>query len=334
MSQPITLKELAELLNLAPSTVSKALKGHSDISEATQARVKALASKMCYQPNALAKYLRNRKSYAIALILPDLGNYFYIQALQAIIEWAGSRNYRVIVYESQEQYRKEADICHALLKSGVDGLLISPSKTTRDTGHLKMLQDAGLPLVFLNRVTGNLETDRILSDDYSGACLAVNHLIDTGCQKLIHFSASQKWLWAQKRQLGFLQALQEHHLPLNRNLIMEYCPTKEFLKLLHKKIEQYHINGIFTITDDIAIEVMLTLQKSGYRFPEDISICGFGNIPAGRVTSPPLTTVSNNGREAGKEATELLINRIENKIQGNYQTVLLKNELIIRESTY
>ena len=333
MPQPVTLKELAQLLNLAPSTVSKALKGHKDISETTKKKVRELADQIHYQPNALAKSLRNRQSHSLAVILPTLKEYFFIQLLRGILEFAYHKRYKLIVYETGEQYEKEAEICYSLIKSGLDGLLIAPTYNTIDTQHFKSLIEGNLPLVFLGRTVGNIKADRVLEDDFQGAWLAVNHMIKSGCKRIAHFSAPQQWLWAQKRQLGYLQSLRDHHFPINRNLIVENYPPDQIISLIKNLIQHFHIDGIFAINDRVAIKIMLILQKLGYIVPQDIAICGFGNDPSSQFTSPELTTVENKGLEIGRIATELLINRIEKKIERETLTKILPHQIIIRQST-
>ncbi len=328
-----SLKELARLLNLAPSTVSKALKGHPDISEATRKRVRELALKVHYQPSALAKGLRDKKSYLIALIVPTLNDYFYVQVLRGILKGTYGRGYKIIVFETHEQGEIEAEICFSLLKAGVDGLLIAPSKTTRDANSLKALKQNGLPFVFFDRILGDIDADRVLEDDFRGAYQAVSHLIARGCKQIAMFSSSQQWIWAQKRQLGYIQSLQDHHITVNRKLIVEVDGMAEIKQLVNDLISRYAIDGMFACHDIMAIELMDELKKKGFLIPENVAVCGFGNDPSGRFVSPALTTVDRNGLKMGKIAVDLLMERIQNKGKKDTQTVLLKNELIIRDSS-
>lgn len=328
-----SLKELARLLNLAPSTVSKALKGHPDISEATQNRVREMAKKVHYRPSALAKGLRDRRSYLIALIVPTLNDYFYVQVLRGILKGAYAREYKMIVFETHEQFDREAEICFSLPKSGVDGLLIAPSKTTQDVRPLKALKQNGLPFVFFDRILGDIDADRVLGDDFQGAYQVVSHLIVSGCKHIAMFSSSQHWIWAQKRQLGYMQSLQDHHITVDRQLIVEVDKMAEVRPLVNDLISRHDIDGIFACQDRMAIEVMDELQKKGFPIPGNVAVCGFGNDPSARIVSPALTTVDRKGLEMGKIAVDLLIDRIENQGKKDTRTVLLKNELIIRDSS-
>lgn len=333
MTPPTTLKELAQMLNLAPSTVSRALKGHPDISKATQERVRAFADLMHYRPSAMASGLRNQRFYLLAVIVPSFTDYFYSTVLRGIADYAYTSGYKIMVFESQEEYQKEVEICLSLQKSGIDGLLVSPSKNTFDSGHFKGLKTDSFPIVFFGRMLGDVEADRVIEDDYYGACIAMNYLIGSGCQKIAHLAASQQWLWAQKRQMGYVQALLDHHLIVDRELIVGYDDPGQVDKIVEMLVRKYHIDGIFAVDDESAARALFYLHQQGYRIPRDISVCGYGNDPITRYSCPSLTTVDRSGEIIGREAAELLIARIEGKLTGETETRLLKNSLIIREST-
>ena len=165
MAVSVSLKKLAEILGLAPSTVSRALKGHPDISRATQERVRALAQELHYKPSALALSLRNKRSNSIAMLVPFLGNYFYACAVSSVIRSAYSSGYKVIVFENGEDYEQEVKICQFLQKSGIDGLVVAPARTTNDLDHFVKLQHEGIPMVFFDRIAPNLDKDRHLFTD-------------------------------------------------------------------------------------------------------------------------------------------------------------------------
>lgn len=332
MAASPTLKELACLLNLAPSTVSKALRGHSDISKLTQERVKTLARRLQYRPSEVAIGLRNRHFSLVAVIIPKLTDYFYAAALQGIVESAYEKGYKVLVFESKEQYKREVEICLSLQKAGIDGLLLSPAKTTVDSLHLRELIEMSLPVVFFDRMLGNMEADRVMEDDYYGACIAVNTLIESGCRRIAHLSASQQWLWAQKRQMGYVQALLDHHLSVDREMIVEINNQNKVEEVVVRLIQDFQIDAIFAVDDESAEKALSFLHRSGYRVPEDIAVCGYGDYPFAAMTCPALTTIARNGYRVGKEAIDILIRRIEKKLLGESEIKLLKSDLVIRES--
>lgn len=333
MATSVTLKELARLLHLAPSTVSRALKGHPDISKATQERVIALARQLQYRPNPMAAGLRNHRFGLICVIVPLLTNYFYASVVHGIMEHVYAKKYKVVVFESLEDNQREAAICFSLHKAGIDGLLVCPAKTTEDPVHFEMLKKEALPLVFFDRILGSIDTDRVIGDNYSGAYLAVSHLIEKGCRNIAHLAINQKWLWAQKRQIGYVQALLEHHLPVNRQLIVEYRDLNQIEAIVNRLYEQHHIDGLFAVEDVGAVEALTALRRAGRCIPKEVAICGYGNDPVSSATYPALTTVDGCGRQIGQVAAEFLIRRIEEENKGETETKLLKSKLIVREST-
>ncbi len=333
MNSPVTLKQLAELLKLAPSTVSRALKGHPDINPVTQEKVRAMAQQLHYRPNALASSLRKRKSHVIALIVPDIKNYYYSCVISSVVYFAYVRGYKVCLFESREEYNREVDICRFLQKSGVDGLIITPAKNTVESEHLQKLQKEGIVLFLLDRILGDIDADRALSDDYHGAYLIVNQMIDAGFQKIAHLTLSQKLLWAQKREMGYIQALLDHHIEIDRSVIIEYTDLTEIEQITRHLIEHSRVDGIFAINDECAVKVLMSVHRAGKMVPGDIAVCGFGNDPMSEVTCPPLTTLDRNCDKIGKLAVDFLIDRIEGKSKGETVTKLLKGRLIVREST-
>ena len=306
MAVSVSLKKLAEILGLAPSTVSRALKGHPDISRATQERVRALAQELHYKPSALALSLRNKRSNSIAMLVPFLGNYFYACAVSSVIRSA---------------------------YSGIDGLVVAPARTTNDLDHFVKLQHEGIPMVFFDRIAPNLDTDRVLEDDYKGACTVVRHMIDGGCRKIAHIALPRRYLWAQKREKGYLQALKDRHLFTDEKLIVECEDVSEVYRTTRQLVLHSGVDGIFAANDAFAVHVLSVLRQMKCRVPEEVAVCGYGNEPSTEVTFPALTTVNKDGYRVGNIAAGLLIRRIEDKEEVPTVTRLLKPELIVRDST-
>lgn len=333
MAVSVSLKTLAEMLGVAPSTVSRALKGHPDISRATQQRVRALAQELHYKPNALALGLRNKRSNLIAMLVPFLGNYFYACAVSSVVRSAYSFGYKVIVFENREDYEQEVGICQFLRKSGIDGLVVTPARTTDNLDHFAKLQNEGIPMVFFDRIAPNLDTDRILEDDYKGARAAVAHMLAGGCRKIAHIALPRHYLWAQKREKGYLQALKDWHLFADEQLIVECDDVAEICGITRQLVRCAGVDGIFAADDVYAVQVLGALRQMKYKVPEKVAVCGYGNDPSAGVVFPALTTVNKDGYRAGDIAAGLLIRRIESKDETPTETRLLESELIVRDST-
>ena len=206
----VTIKDIARELGISPSTVSRALKDHPDISPSTKSQVRELVEKLKYKPNAVALSLRSRKSHTIAIIVPQIVHHFFASVISGIEEVAQEAGYNVMIFQSNESYEREVAITQSLVSNQADGLLVSISKTSRKFGHLKELMNGGMPLVFFDRACEELEADRVIVDDFNGAFNAVEHLIRTGCRRIAHFSAPQHLQIGYQRKRGYISALEKH----------------------------------------------------------------------------------------------------------------------------
>ncbi|MFC3414824.1 LacI family DNA-binding transcriptional regulator [Algoriphagus hitonicola] len=154
MKNGISLKELASKLNLAPSTVSRALNDSYEISEATKKKVISMAEHLNYQPNPFARSLRENKSKTIAVIIPERINNFFAQVIDGIESITSEHGYHLLVYSTHEDVEKEKKIVSLLQNGRADAIVMSVSSQTSDISHLKNLYDRGLPILFFDRVCG------------------------------------------------------------------------------------------------------------------------------------------------------------------------------------
>ena len=323
------------MLGVSPSTVSRALKDHPDISEETRNLVKTFAEKVKYRPNALALSLRKQKTNTLGLVIPEIVHHFFSSVISGMEDLAYGEGYTMMICQSNENFYREVINLQALLDHRVDGLLVSISKTTREFNHLHNALDSGIPMVFFDRICDEIDTDRVITDDFEGARIATTHLIETGCQKILHLAAPRHLLIGKNRYEGYVQALKNHKIPLDENLVLK-CDTREEVMSMRQHILTLapQIDGIFGVNDSTAIAVMQVLQENGYRIPEDISVVGFGDGPIATIASPPLTTLEQKGYEMGREAVRLLIQRLENPgALINNQTKIITPSLVRRKTT-
>lgn len=331
----ITIKDIAKMLGVSPSTVSRALKDHPDISEETRNLVKTFAEKVKYRPNALALSLRKQKTNTLGLVIPEIVHHFFSSVISGMEDLAYGEGYTMMICQSNENYYREVINLQALLDHRVDGLLVSISKTTREFNHLHNALDSGIPVVFFDRICEELDTDRVITDDFEGARIATTHLIETGCQKIMHLAAPRHLLIGKNRYEGYAQALKNNKIPLDESLVLK-CDTREEVMSMRQHILTLapQIDGIFGVNDSTAIAVMQVLQENGYRIPEDISVVGFGDGPIATIATPPLTTLEQKGYEMGREAVRLLIQRLENpSALINNQTKIITPSLVRRKTT-
>lgn len=180
-SGDITIKDIAKELGVSPSTVSRALSGHPDISKATIDRVTKLADKYNYQPNSIALSLRSSKTQTIGVIIPEIAHSFFATIISGIEDEAAKHGYTVMLCHTNETYTRELLHTRSLLTHRVDGLLVGVAKSTKNFDHFKPFLDKKLPLIFFDRQPSDIEASSVLVDDEEGACLAVAHLLQQGC---------------------------------------------------------------------------------------------------------------------------------------------------------
>lgn len=330
----ITIKDIARALNISPSTVSRALKNHPDISLATRESVQSYARLHHYKPNGLALSLRTSQNNTIGVIIPEIVHYFFSSVLAGIEEVSDREGYNVIVCQSGESYEKEVRNTEALISSRVSGVLASLAKNTTNYDHFQEIVDSDIPLVFFDRICIGILTDKVVVDDYAGAFAATEYLIATGCRRIAFFSAPPHLEISKNRKNGYLDALRKHRLPVDENLI-RICDTRdeairvtpEFLNMENRP------DAFFAINDQCAAGILFASKRHGVKVPEELSIFGFSDGEFALASDPMLSTVEQHGFEMGVHAAELLISKIKGETSGKYTNKIIKTKLVIRGTT-
>lgn len=334
MKTQITIKDIAKALNISASTVSRALQDHPDISKTTKEAVNKYAKEHHYKPNAIALSLKMKRTNIIGLIMPEMVHHFFSSVLSGIEDTSNARGYSVIVCQTSENYEKEVKCVNTLQSARVSGILASVSKETTDFSHYKELLEEGTPLVFFDRICPDLKTDRVVTDDYTGAYKAVQHLINTGSKRIVFLCAPATLEISKNRTNGYLDALRAHKITPDERFIVE-CDTREkAIEMIPGLIDELQPDAFFAINDQTACGVLYAVKRKGLSVPKDIQVCGFGDEVVASTSDPSLTTVEQNGYAMGVEACKMLLNRIE---EGNdmkeVSHSVIRTNLIKREST-
>ncbi len=336
----VTIKDIARELGISPSTVSRALKDHPDISVQTKKAVNELAEKLNYQPNIVALNLRQKKTNTIGVIIPELVHFFFSTVISGIESVAYEAGYSVILTQSNESYEREKKDIKALFNSRVDGMLLSISRETTNYDHIESILSKGVPIVFYDRMYTNPDTSKVIVDDYIGAKEAVFHLIEQGCTRIAHLEGAPGTSISEDRKRGYLDALREHTIAVKENLIIE-CPSAslEEAKKATRKLLTFTPppDAIFANNDMLAMGAMMAIKEKGLNIPDDVAIMGFSNWFFSQLMDPPLSSVDQPGFEMGQEAARLLIRQIEMKDKEQFdpmpETKILKTRLVIRASS-
>jgi len=339
--KPVTLKEIAEQLNISVTTVSKALKDYPDVSQKTKQLVKELAKTLNYKPNAFAVNLRTKESKTIGLIIPVIVHHFFSNVIKGIISQAEKKGYLVIILQSDESYELEKKQVELLLSQRVDGIIISLANGTAKFDHLNEIIAQEKPLVMFDKIAKIVKCSKIIIDDRKAAYKATQHLVDIGCKRIAHFRGALLPQNSIDRFLGYKKALLDNNLPYDPSLVyicecgdMSFEEGRENAKRLLK--DHKDVDGVFINTDLVAIGALTEFNKQGVKVPEDISVVGFSNWFMSSVISPSLTTINQPGFEMGKAAFKQLFKEIKARKKKKPfapKTVVLETDLIVRTST-
>lgn len=334
-STQVTIKDIARILGISASTVSRALKNHPDISQATKLAVNELAEKLNYEPNAVALSLRHSRSHTIGVIIPEIVHYFFSSVISGIEDVAYDAGFTVIICQSNEKYDREVANVKALLSHRVDGVLVSASKETSKFDHLYSIQQRNVPMVFFDRIIPEIQTDHVIIDDRKASFDATKHLIDGGRKRIAHFAGPQNLLLGRERKEGYLQALREANLPVVPELIIEADSFEKAVIATNRLLDMETVpDGLFAVNDLTAIGAMQTLQRRGLKIPKDIGIVGFSDGRFSGITQPSLTSVDQHGYEMGTVATEMLLKRLQYPTEDEpARSHVLNADLIVRGSS-
>jgi DNA-binding LacI/PurR family transcriptional regulator len=333
----VTITDIARELNIAPSTVSRALNDHPALKKETVEAVKSLAQKLDYQPNLLALNLLNKKSSTIGVIVPEITSHFFSAIITGIQDVIATSEYNIMICLSNESYEEEAVIIKKLLKIRVDGVLVSPASATKNFDHFRSLQKHGIPIVVFDRDCPGLEADKVLVDDYAGAFQAVEYLIKSGCRKIAHLGGPLNLSTTKHRLQGYLDALENGNIAIRKEYIAHVRgfshddglkPAKRLLKLPDCP------DALFAMNDNIAISAMHVARKMGLGIPEDISIIGFDDEPHSSYFRPSLSTVLQPVYSIGILSARIVLQRLndEDNHKG-YRKEVFRPELVIRASS-
>ncbi|AXO80292.1 LacI family transcriptional regulator [Olleya aquimaris] len=331
-----TIKDIANVLNISPAAVSKALHDDSRISLKTKAAVKRVAKELNYQPNHLASALRKGKSNLVGVIVPRTNSNFFSSVIQNMEEVLNKKGYNIIITQSNESFKKECDSIDTLLYTQVDGIIASMANETVDLSHFEKIKSKGIPLVLFDRGENDLNVDYIGIDDYDSSHMIVEHLITQGCKRIAHIGGFSRTRIYNNRIRGYIDAIKKHDLPQEDYLLIESSLTIEDGRLKMQQLLDLKLrpDAIYVASDNAALGALQILNENNLKVPEDICLVGFGNEPFTSFVSPSITTVNQHSQKIGKLTAETLIKRINTEQwKPSLNKNILKSELIIRQSS-
>jgi LacI family transcriptional regulator len=332
----ITIKELAQKLNLSIGTVSKALSDSHEISAATKQRVLAGVKKYNYTPNPNASSLRKKRSNTIAVVIPEVADSFFSQALKGIESIAQNIGYHVLVYLTYESFYKERLILNEIKSGRVDGVLMSISSETSNSHHIKALTDRNIPIVFFDRVMEETETTKVVTDDFQSSYRATQHLLEMGCKHIAYLSTSKHLMISNERKDGYLQALKDHHIKTAKQTVVQCSNHTEYnFSMLQKLLQQEdRPDGIIASIEKLTSSIYLVCKQLHIGIPEQLKVITFSNLDTAPILSPSLTTITQPAFEMGRTAASVLFKALKKRtLNIKNEKIVIPSVLIQREST-
>lgn len=339
MFESYTIKDIAKALGVSTSTVSRALKGSYEIGAETKKLVQEYAEKVNYRPNPIALSLKDQKSHSIGVVVCEVANDYFSQAINGIESIAYNLGYHVIITQTHESFDRETVNVQHLLSRHVDGLLVSLSAQTTDTSQYKYLHEKGFPIVFFDRVAADINTHKVIANNFKGSFDATELLINSGFKKIAHLTSSNNLSITHERFDGFKAALDKHGLEFKPGYL-KHC---EHGGMIYDEIElavkallamDDRPEAIFIGADRLTISCVSILKKLGIKIPGDVALAGFTNSDVVELFDPPLTVVRQPAFQIGQIATEMLIKTIESKWPvEEFITERVDTELIARSSS-
>jgi LacI family transcriptional regulator len=333
----VTLKQIANQLNVSVSTVSKALHESDEISKDTIAKVKALAKELNYQPNKVALSLKSNTTKTLGVIIPNILNHFFAKVLNGIEEQAAKKGYDIIICISNESYTKELHSLAVLGNGSVDGFIISIAEETQiknQTQHIESVLQHGLPVVMFDRVSDTIDCDKVIIDDFGAAYEATKHLLNEGRKHIALLSNIEELSVGKLRVNGYLKALEEDANYKSKPLMVSIGKNDNIEESIEALYEQNpKMDGILSIDNTTGVVALHKALKKGIKVPKALSIIGFSDENVLPFTEPKLSTVSQHAIDIGEASVDLLLERIKKGAPQDSKIKTIKTNLVLRNTT-
>jgi LacI family transcriptional regulator len=331
---PITLKELGARARVHPSTISRVANHDPSlrIAPVTRLRIEALLRETEYRPNGVARGLRLRQTFVLAVVIPDITNPFFAALFRGVEDGASPRGYNVLLCNTDGSPERQRSHVHSLHARRVDGVILASSFLKDPT--VRWLRHQRIPYVLVNRFSDEDHDPFVGSDDMVGARIATAHLAELGHRRIGHLAGKQTVSTGVMRRRGYLAALTAQGLTPDPRLVIESGYTEEGGAQAAERLFGLddRPTAIFAVTDMTAVGAFGVARRMGLRIPEDVAIVGYNDIPLASRMVPALTTVHVPIHDFGSVAARLLLEQLETA-QPARRRVIFNPELIVRGST-
>src|ERR1700720_230195 len=329
---PVTIKDVGRESGVNISTVSRALNNSYGVNEQTREHVAAIAARLNYRPNRVARNLVTGRSHSLGLVLSDIRNPFFAEVARGAEDAARAGNCDLVLCNSDLDANKQMQYVQSLLEKRIDGIMMN-SVSVLSQEQQAQLAGSGVPIVLLNRPASNHTFSTVCAENESGGALAARYLLGLGHRKIAHLTGPRQHGNLSDRTRGFVRALQSAENPVQPIVLHGKFNFDGGTELTKKLLDEHpDVTAIFAANDVMAFGVVRTALDRGLRIPEDLSLIGFDNIEFSAIVHPPLTTIHQPKYEMGYAAIEILLRMAREKDKRIAEHRLLGVEMIERHS--
>lgn len=333
MPNPPTIKEIAQRLNLATSTVSRALHDHPRIGLKTRMQVQALAKELQYEPNQTAIFFQQKKTFTLGIILPELSEAFFSAAISGIEDAANKSHYMVLLGQSHDDTEREKKIVEIMKNHRVDGLLVSLAKNTVNYAHFDMLRKYNIPVVFFDRIPDMKDIHYVACNMESGTVQAVSLLLQQGHRVIGMINGPEKLIASRQRTTGYRTAMQQQRLKYDATLNIHADLSREGTRQAMQQLLSHKrkVTAIVAFNDYVSQDAVQYAVEQGLQINKDICFVSYANLPlSSYMAFPPLASVEQYPYLQGQKATEILLELLANKLTPeDYQQIIIDSRLVI-----
>jgi len=327
------LKDLAQELGVSIATVSRALRNSPEIGQDMQKKVKELAKRLNYRPNPFAQSLRKEAPRVIGVVVPNLVTHYYAAVLDGIEDEARKEGYSVISANTHEDTEAEIRAIDNFIGLHVEGIIACLSQNTTDYSHFEEIANMGIPLVFFGRTCLTDRFSSVTANGDEAAFRATQHLIDTGSRRIAFIGGPNHLDMVRRRKHGYLEALRENHIPIDRNLVacekIDYQWAMDTTTRLLKQADRP--DAILAFNDIITFAAFTAIKQQDLRIPEDVALIGFTDDVHAQYVTPRMSAIEDQSHQMGQTACQLLLKNING--DSKIYREIVPQKLVIRETS-
>lgn len=336
MKTKVTIKDIAKEIQVHHTTVSRALRGDSRISETTKQQVLDCAQKMGYEPNQNALNLRNRTINTIAIIIPNISHEIFARFVSLLTDHASKEGFTVSIFQTKESYELEQEIVQTLIRNRVGGVIASISINTKEGAHFNRLMDYGIPLVFFDRYCKDVNAPKVEVNNYKGAARAVKYLKNKGFSRIAHLTGNTEINVFGERNKGYKDTLAALGLSFHKSLQIKKEFEEQDGASLLKQLwdEEEKPDALFVDSFILTAGILKECKQMGIHIPQDLGLLTISNERFCDLVEPAQSVLEQPIEDLAETSFRILLSRIksENSTTKNNSSVF-DFSLIERESS-